>query len=201
MQWDKLANDERVEKTANALRERGIEVFIVDNREEAKAKVLELLPKGAKVNMVSSTTLNQIGLADHVDNSDDYDSLGKRAKAISDPKERAEFRKSIMAPDYGIGSVHAVTEDGQLLDASATGSQTAVYAFGAANVIYVVGTQKIVASLDEGLKRIYEHVLPLENERMMKAYNMPSSVNRILIVEKEPKGRSRLVFVKEKLGF
>src|SRR5438874_9760781 len=49
-------------------------------------------------------------------------------------------------PDYALGSVHAVSRDGALVIASASGSQLASYAWGAANVIFVVGAQKLVPS-------------------------------------------------------
>jgi hypothetical protein len=76
-----------------------------------------------------------------------------------------------------------------------------VYSFGATNLIWVVGTQKIVKNLDDAFKRIREHTLPLEIERMKKAYNMGSNINKILIFENERPGRIKLIFVKEILGF
>ena len=106
------------------------------------------------------------------------------------------------ATKCAIGSVHAVTEDGHILIASNTGSQLSAYVYGAENVIFIVGTNKIVKNTDDGIKRIYEHSFPLENERAKKAYGMNSAVNKILILNKEFKqNRIKLVFVKEKLGF
>lgn len=104
--------------------------------------------------------------------------------------------------EYDVGSVNAVTEDGKLVVASATGSQLAPIAAGAANVILVVGTQKIVKNLDEAFRRIEEHSLPLESEQLKKLYGVPSSINKILIISKEAiPNRIKLIFVKEKLGF
>lgn len=202
MEWDKVADDKTIEKTANALKQRGFEVFVVDNKEEAKKKVLELIPKKAEVLNVASVTLQQIGITKHIEESGDYDPLGARIRAISDENERNRLRKLSLSPEYGIGSVHAVTEDGQIVDVSASGSQIPVYSYGATNLILVVGAQKIVKNLDEALKRVYDYVLPLESERVREAYKMPgSSVNMILILEKSWKGRIKVIFVKEKLGF
>ncbi len=202
MQWDRLADNDTIERTANALRGRGIEVFIAENKEDAKKKVLELIPKGAEVLHVASVTLEEIGISKHIDDSGDYESLGARIRNVKDDVERARLRKMTLSPDYGIGSAHAVTEDGQIVDVSASGSQIPVYAYGASNLILVIGTQKIVKNLDEALKRVYDYVLPLESDRVRKAYNIPgSSVNKILIIEKERPGRTKVIFVKERLGF
>jgi len=106
------------------------------------------------------------------------------------------------APEYAVGSVHAVTEDGKVIIASNTGSQLPAYAYGSAHVIWVVGTQKIVANLEQGLKRIYEYVLPLESERLKKVYGVESNVSKLLIINKEiAPNRLTLILVKQKLGF
>lgn len=106
-------------------------------------------------------------------------------------------------PEWVLGSVHAVTETGEALIASNTGSQLPAYAFGVGKVIWVVGTQKIVKDREEGLGRIYEHSLPLESERAKKAYGVPgSAVNKILIVNREVQpGRITMILVNERLGF
>jgi len=113
-----------------------------------------------------------------------------------------EMQKLGAAPEWAVGSVHAVTEDGKVIIASASGSQLPSYAYGSSHVVWVVGSQKIVKDLDEGMKRVREYVLPLESERAMKAYGQPSSINKLLILNKEANpGRITMVIVKEKLGF
>ncbi len=202
MEWDKLADNDMMERTAEALRKRGIEVMIVESKEAAREKVLGLIPKKAEVLHVASATIDEIGVSKELDDSGDYDSIGAKIRGVTDMAERNRLRKLMLTPAYAVGSVHAVTEDGQIIDVSASGSQIPVYSYGAENLVLVVGTQKIVKNLDEALKRVYEYVLPLESERVRKAYNMPgSSVNKILIIEKERPGRTKLIFVKEKLGF
>lgn len=201
MGWDELADESTLERTANSLRARGIDVIIAQSGEEAKNRLLELIPKGSEVMEVSSATLNQIGVTTEIDGGD-YKSFRKMITAIDDKAERDRLRKQSLAPEYGIGSVQAVTESGQVFMVSASGSQLPVYSFGATHVIWVVGTQKIVKNLDDAYRRVYEYVLPLESERVKKAYGMPgSSVNEILIVEKAQPNRIKLIFVKEKLGF
>ena len=107
-----------------------------------------------------------------------------------------------VTPDYAAGSVHAVTEDGQVLIVSNTGSQLGPYAYGAGNVIWVVGAQKIVKDLNEGLQRIYEYCLPREKVHMQQLYSTGTGVNKILIVNKEFRpNRITMIIVKEELGF
>lgn len=202
MDWAQLASDSTIEKTADALKKRGMDVTIANSKDDARKMVLALVPKGAEVMHVSSTTLGEIGITKDLVESGEYDELGKKIRTISDEKERNILRKRTLSPDYVVGSVQAVTEDGQVIVVSATGSQIPPYVYGASNVIWVVGTQKIVKNLDEAFKRVYEYVLPLESERIRKAYGMPgSSVNKILIYEREKPGRIKLIFVKDKLGF
>ena len=113
-----------------------------------------------------------------------------------------EIRRVTAAPDVMLGSVHAVTETGSLLAASMSGSQLAPYVAGAGRVILVVGTQKIVADLEEGLRRINEYAFPLEDARALEAYGIHSAVNKVLIINREiVPGRITVVLVDEVLGF
>jgi hypothetical protein len=116
--------------------------------------------------------------------------------------QQHEMRMLAAAPEYVVGSVHAVTEDGSLLIASASGSQLGPLVSGAEHVILVNGGQKIVADLDTGLRRIYEYCLPLEDERARRAYGVPSGVNNILVINRVlAPGRVTAILVRERLGF
>ncbi|MDE1823155.1 MAG: lactate utilization protein [Candidatus Micrarchaeota archaeon] len=201
MSWEKVADDEAIGRTANALKEKGFEVAIAKDGNEAKRMAMELIPEGAEVLRVTSATLDEIGLVQELD-SDRYRSLRKEINAIDDQQLRLEKRRASISPEYGIGSVQALTEDGRAVMASASGSQLPVYVYGARNVIWIVGAQKIVKNLDEAFKRIYEHALPLESERIRNAgMGQASSVNKILIIDKERPNRIKVIIVKEKLGF
>lgn len=202
MDWSKTAEEASVEKAAESLKKNGFEVFIVANGEDAKKKALELIPLGARVFAVTSTTTIAIGLAKEINESGRYDSVRKKIASLDMSKQMPEAKALSSSPEWAVGSVHAVTEDGKVLVASATGSQLASYVYGAMHVIWVVGTQKIVKDLDEGIKRINEYVLPSESERAKKAYGAPgSSVNKLLLFNKETPGRTTIIIAKEQLGF
>lgn len=111
------------------------------------------------------------------------------------------MRKLAASPDYVVGSVHAITEQGQVLVAAGGGSQLASYVYGAGKVVWVAGAQKIVADLDEGLRRINEHSLKLEDARLRQMRGVGSLVGKVLIVSREPAGRTTLILVRAALGF
>ena len=202
MVWNKIAEDATVERTVKSLTANGFNVFVVENGFKAKRKVLELIPQGSEVYTLSSVTVDAIGLSKELDESGRYVSLRKTIWSNKDPSERHTIRRLSAAPNYAVGSVHAVTQDGQLVIASNTGSQLAPHAYGADKMIWVIGTQKIVGTLDDAFKRINDYTLPLENERMLNIYGMKSNVSKLLIINKEinPE-RATVILVKENLGF
>lgn len=179
-----------------ALKKNGMEVLVVENGEEAKKKVVETIPAGAGVMCMSSVTLDTVGLTE-------LDTVKKQLMVMDRATQGREMRKLGSAPDWVVGSVQAVTEDGQVVVASNTGSQLPAYAYGAGKVIWVVGQQKIVKNLDEAFKRIYQYVLPLESERVKSAYGMDgSNVSKLLVINKEVvPGRITVILVKENLGY
>ncbi|MES2088231.1 MAG: LUD domain-containing protein [Patescibacteria group bacterium] len=199
--YNTLASKKSVEKTIAGLKSTGIEAMFVESGVEAKKKVLEIIPAGAEVMNMTSITLETIGVVDEINQSGKFNSV--RNKLMDKDVAPREKKRLGAAPEWTVGSVHAVTENGEVMIASNTGSQLPAYAYGADHVIWVVGTQKIVKDLDEGHKRIYEHVLPLESERAHKAYGVPGSfVSKILVVNKEVQPeRITLIFVGENLGF
>jgi len=108
----------------------------------------------------TSVTLDEIGISKAIQESGRYESVRNKMLSISDKEERLAFRRKAGAVKYTVGSVHAVSKEGQILIASQTGSQLSPYAYSAAKVIWVVGTQKIVKNLDEAFRRIKEYVFP-----------------------------------------
>ncbi|MEJ0021963.1 MAG: LUD domain-containing protein [Candidatus Doudnabacteria bacterium] len=200
--FDTIPSDEVINKTAEALKANGIETFVVNTGAEAKAKLFEIIPAGVLIMNSTSVTLDAIGAAEEIVNSGRYDPV--RAK-LNDPNTPPKEKVILGATaDWATGSASAVTQDGTVLIASNTGSQLPSEAYGSANVVFVVGAQKIVKDRDEGFKRIYDYVLPKESVRANKAYNITtgSFVSKLLIINREIKpGRIKLILVKEVLGF
>ncbi|MCL4398157.1 lactate utilization protein [Patescibacteria group bacterium] len=193
LSFTQLPEKKLINKAVTALQNNGMEAIIARDSTEAKKMALEIIPENAQVMTMTSMTLETIGLSQELNESDRYDSVRKIIKEKG-------YLGSV--PDWAVGSVHAITENGQVLIASKTGSQLPAYAYGANHVLWVVGTQKIVADLDMAFKRIYEHSLPLEDARAHKAYGVGSEVAKILIINHEIKpGRIKIILVEELLGF
>ena len=201
-QFGELASGGQLKEAVIALEKNGFDVEVVESGVAAKEKVLGILPEKAEVFTMTSQTLEQIGLSEVVNNSGKYDSVRNKLNGMDRNTQSREMAKLGAAPDWVVSSVHAITEDGHLLIASNTGSQLSAEAYAGGKVIFVVGTQKIVKNTAEGLERIYNYVLPLEDERAQKAYGMHSNVSKILIINKEiiPE-RITVILVKERLGF
>jgi len=201
-EFSRLATDEQIERTAAALEANGIHTLIAENGEEAKRLFFELLPEGSEVFLGSSVTLEKLGIKDEIDKSGRFDALRPKMFAMNRETQAGEIRKLGGAPDFAAGSVQAVIEDGRVLIGSRTGSQLGPYASGAGKVIWVVGSQKIVKDLNEGLRRVEEYCVPLEEEHMQQLYNMGTSVGKTLIINSEVRpNRITMIIVKEELGF
>lgn len=200
--WGTEADDVRVKRTMDALEANGISALRAANAAEAKRIVLELIPDGAQVHHGASQSLELSGIVAEIEGSGRYEPLRPRIWSMDRATQADEIRRLSAAPDVMLGSVHAVTETGSLLTASMGGSQLGPYASGAGRVILLVGTQKIVATLEEGLRRIDEYAFPLEDARAQAAYGIHSAVNKVLIINREiTPGRITVVFVDEVLGF
>ena len=197
-----LADEASVKRTIAALEANGIIVLRAPDAAAAKRIVLDLIPDGSQVHHGASQTLDLVGITDEIDKSGRYEPLRPRIWSMDRKTEANEIRRLGAAPDVMLGSVHAVTETGSLLAASMSGSQLGPYVSGAGRVILVVGTQKIVRDLEEGLLRINEYAYRLEDARAQAAYGIRSAVNKVVVINREiTPGRITVVVVDEVLGF
>jgi hypothetical protein len=196
------ANDDRVKRATAALEANGIGVLRAADAAEAKRIVLGLIPDGSQVHHGASQSLEVSGIIEAVDKSGRFERLRPKLLSMDRKTQADEIRRLGAAPDVMLGSVHAVTETGSLIAASMGGSQLGPYVSGAGRVILVVGTQKIVSDLEEGLRRVNEYAFPLEDARAQLAYGIHSAVNKMLIINREVvPGRITVLFVDEVLGF
>jgi hypothetical protein len=201
-EFAQVSSRDRLAAVAEALGRNGISAFVVESGVEARRMVASLIPQGAAVFNNTSRTLESIGVADDIERSGRYEPLRVRLFQMDREMQGREMRALAATPDYVVGSVHAVTEAGSLLIASASGSQLGPIVSGAEHVIFVIGAQKIVADLESGIRRISEYSLPLEDRRAREAYGVPSGVNNILIINNSvAPDRVTAILVPEALGF
>jgi len=196
-----LPDEATIASAVTALEEHGFSVEVVDDLDAARQTVLARIPQGSTVMTNTSVTLQQTGIADAVNDGGPYDSARNRMFALDFATQAQEMKAIGGQPDYALGSVHAITHDGTLVIASASGSQLASYAWGAANVIFVVGAQKLVPTLEAAHERIYQHSLVLEDARAIAAYGQHSSVGKVLEIHQELPGRIHIVLVRQVAGF
>lgn len=205
MEYNQLASAESIKATIAQLAEHNIEGLMVASKEAALAKLKELIPAGASVMNGSSVTLETIGYIDYLKSGDHpWNNLHAGIVAEKDPAKQAVLRQQATNADYYLGSVHALSETGEFVIASNTGSQLPHVVFTSKNLIFVVGAQKIVSNLAEAMKRLEEYVIPLEDQRSLQAYGVGTAPNKILIFKGEAKGmqrKVRVLIVNEPLGF
>ena len=196
-----LPDEQTLAATVTALEEHGFSVEVVDDLEAARHAVLTRIPHGSSVMTNTSVTLQQTGIADAVNDGGPYDSARVKMAELDFATQLQEMKAIGGQPGYALGSVHAITAGGTLVIASASGSQLASYAWGATNVIFVAGTQKLVPTLEAARDRIYSHSLVLEDARAVAAYGQHSTVGKILEIHSELPGRIHIVLVRQVVGF
>jgi acyl-CoA hydrolase len=196
-----LPDEDTLAATVTALEEHGFSVEVVDDLDAAREAVLARIPDGSSVMTNTSVTLQEAGITDAVNDSGHYDSARAKMAGLDFATQLQEMKAIGGQPDYALGSVHAITRDGVLVIASASGSQLASYAWGAANVIFVAGAQKLVPTLEAARDRIYSHSLVLEDGRAVAAYGQHSYVGKILEIHAELPGRIHIVLVRQPAGF
>lgn len=203
--YNQLANEEVLKTTTNALKEKGYLVSTVKNGASALEKIKTLIPKGSSVINGASITLEKIGYTDYVDTPESgWNNLHTKVNSESDPLKRAKLRREATVSDFYLGSVHALTQKGDFIIASNTGSQIPSVAFSSTNLILVVGTQKIVPDLDTAMKRLADYIVPLEEVHMQKKYGVGTNISKVLIFKNEVAYLGRkvnIILVKETLGF
>ena len=205
MNYDILATKEIVTKTAEALKANGVETITVETGTEALERIKELIPKGASVMNGASKTLDQIGFIEYLKSGKhEWNNLHEAIVAEKDRGKQMVLRKQASLSDYYLGSVHALTEKGEFIIASNTGSQLPHIVFTSPNLIFVVSTKKIVSTLADAMKRLEDHVVLLEDKSIMEKFNIHTMLSKIVIFKRENPmmGRKvRMILVDEDLGF
>ena len=193
---------ERLERVAAALTAHNFAVEILDDAAAARTRIKDLIPEGATVFTGASETLRLSGIDEDINSSGRYESVKARSVTMDRATQLAEIWRMLACPDVIVGSVHAVTETGSLVVASASGSQLPAYAGGAASAIWIVGAQKVVPDLSTALRRVEDHALPLESARAQAVYGQPSAINHLLVLNAEPyPGRSTVLLLRQAIGF
>ena len=125
--FKQLANEKSIQKAIDSLKANNIDALVVETEEDAKSKVLSMIPKGAEVMNMTSVTLSTVGLDTEINESGNYDSVKNKLDKMNRETDTIAMQKLGAAPEWAVGSIHAVTEDGKVIIASNTGSQLPAY--------------------------------------------------------------------------
>lgn len=200
-QFTALPDEGTLADTVAALEGNGFSVEVVDDLDAARERVLARIPDGSSVMTYPSVTLQESGIAAAINDGERYGAAHANVLALDRATQMREVKEIMLLPDFSLGSVHAVTVEGALVIASALGSQLASYSWGAGNVIFVVGAQKLVPDLAAAHERIHQYCLKLEDARALEAYGKGSRVGKILEIHEEDPGRIHVVLIRAVVGF
>lgn len=201
--WNQLPSANDVAQTVEKIQRRGIAVIRAQNGEIALETLKDLIPPGTEVMSGSSTTLLEIGYDEYV-NSDKsrWKDLHRAIIAENDEKKRHELRRESVAADYFVSGVNAIAQSGEIVACDKSGSRVGAWPFAAGYLILVSGTNKIVRTLGDALRRVREYAYPLENVRAKSAYGTPSQIGKcVILANEETEGRVTLILIDESLGY
>jgi L-lactate utilization protein LutB len=204
--------EERVKKAIEKLEAHGFKAIYVNTKEEAVNEIWKHVVPRAKVGAAGSVTIREIGILDQ---------LEAKGHTLYDhwkpgiPKENMlGIRKSQMTSDLFLGSVNAVTLNGELVDIDGAGNRVNSTTFGPAKVIIVAGYNKIVEDVQEAIKRIKNVAAPINAKRLnidvpcaklgkCVDCDSPNRICRVVMIqERRPSFTDMLIiFVGEELGY
>lgn len=204
--------EQKVKRTMENLEKNNMEAYYVEDNKALLNKIDDLIKEGETVAVGGSMTLFETGIIEYL-KSGKFNFLDRYKENLSREDMKEIYRKSFFADSYVVSS-NAVTEEGELYNVDGNGNRVAAMIYGPDKVIVVVGTNKIVKDLDEAVKRNRESAAPANAKRLNRktpctkvGYCMDcNSSDRIcndyvLIRRQGNKGRIKVIFVKDALGY
>ena len=152
-------NELLARKIIRGLESRNMTGFYAASREEALAKALELIPKGASVTMGGAMSAIEIGLVDALKGGE-YNFIDRDAI----PDRRAAMLAAYDA-DVFLSGANAITEDGVLVNIDGNANRVSALAFGPKKVVMIVGMNKVCPDADSALKRARNVAAPCNAQR------------------------------------
>ncbi len=195
-------DDAALLRTVAALKTRNIEAVVAESGDEARERLIGMIPDGAEVFKSTSETLDTIGYSDYIQQTDRYQNLAMKIAAEPDRERQRELRRLASVAEYYVGSVHAISETGEVIVASGSGSQLGAYVYGAKQVIWVAGAQKICPTLDDALSRVRGFSVERHHQWAEASGRTAGPLGKLLVFENEQApNRVRLVLIKESVGW
>lgn len=209
MNFKKWNNEKKAKKLIDTLRDKGYNALYAEDLQEAKKILFEnLLPKNISVGLGGSETLAAMDILPVLRNGD-YDLFDRY-----DCEDHFKVCRDSLLADYFITGTNAITKNGELVNLDCSGSRTAAIMYGPKKVIIIVGINKLVDTIDDGIKRARSiapmnckrvgHKTPCAETGFCVECNQPSRMcNHIGITLNAQKFENRLniIVVNEEVGF
>jgi len=201
-----------IDKVITALKENNYNVLYAETKERALEVLKRLIPEGVTVGLGGSMTVAECGILDMLQNGK-YTLYNQYRDGLTSDESAKLRRKGLTAQFYVTGT-NAVTMDGKLVNIDGTGNRVAAITYGPEKVIIVVGINKIVTNVQEGIDRTRNRAAVLNSKRLnilnpcvktgkCEDCKLPTRIcNHLVITEHQPrKGRVTVIIVGEELGF
>lgn len=203
----------RAQTIIKGLEKRNMEGVFCETKEDALAKTLSYIEEGSSVTWGGSMSISEIGLMDAVKNGN-YEIID-RSVAKNYDEQREIFSKAVLA-DYYLMSSNAITLDGELINIDGTGNRVACLTYGPKNVIMIVGMNKVVNDVEDGIKRVRNFASPPNTLRLgLKTpcsmtgrcgdcYGDTCICSQIVVTRRQSaamRGRIKIILVGESLGY
>jgi len=206
-----IRNEKLAQKMIKNLERRHFEAYFCKTREEAKEKVLELMPKGSSVTWGGTATVRDIGLPALLKEKgyEVYD----RDDINTDEEKLAIYRKAFDC-DFYLSSVNAISEDGVIVNIDGNGNRVAAITWGPKKVIFIVGMNKVAQNVEAALSRArgtaapincmrFDVKTPCHTDGMCHNCNSPESICNYIhfLRNSHPVKRHIVILVDEELGY
>ena len=212
MEIKKWFNQTRVNNLIKALEKKNYEAFYLPTPEEVLKFVMGLIPEGSSVGTGGSMTISEIGILRALETGN-YKFYNQYKAGLTDTESK-EIRRLGLLADYYITGTNAITQNGELINLDGYGNRVAGITYGPKKVIIVVGINKIVSSIEEGINRVRNYSAVLNAKRFnanlpcvktgkCEDCNVDGRIcNHLLITYRQSKkDRVTIVIVGEELGF
>lgn len=209
----KEAEKLRAKTIIKGLEKRNMEGVFCETKKDALSKALSYIEEGSSVTWGGSMSIEEIGLMDAVKNGN-YKVID-RSVAKNYEEQREIFSKAVLA-DYYLMSSNAITLDGELINIDGTGNRVACLTYGPKNVIMIVGMNKVVNDVEDGIKRVRNFASPPNTLRLgLKTpcsmtgrcgdcYGDTCICSQIVVTRRQSaamRGRIKVILVGESLGY
>ena len=203
--------NEHLIAVAQAMENRGFQVYLTADRGEACEKVLQLVEEGQTVGAGGSMTLAEIGVLPR---------LGEEGHSVychtgARPEEVRPLQLKAREADCYLCSANAVTADGILLLVDGRGNRVGAVCDGPAHLIFVIGANKLTSGgLSAAVARVKQTAAPLNTRRLhcdtpcaqygsCRERECDNSIcNLTLFVDHPPRGRRvSVILCEENLGY